>query len=513
MSGRTFTQRSVRGGGCNFTTQRENPAQAGRTCAITSVIMGKKEPPHNDVQAFGAIFKAFLDDIVGRAPEAASAFRSKLTEHFGSDPTAFPVVAVAFQTAEQANVQAALDAYVGGEGRSGVTIGVAHQHRRFMDIGISDLLASSSSTMKVGPVEYAEVPSGPETTMTCIRWGLMLLSEGDHRLAILVRGTSEHGPKPELIVEVMAVDRDSCSSFIVTLKDLMRIHNVFRGKVVSLGASYEHGFMPHLGVQFRSSPELSRDQVILPAGLLERIERHTVGFARQLSRLSAAGRHVHRGLLLYGPPGSGKTHTVSYLMGQLADRTVLIMTGADQGMLGASFELARKLAPSMVVVEDIDLIAEERTLRGTPGRLPLLFALLNELDGLNQDTDVITVLTTNRADLLEPALADRPGRIDLAIEIPLPDSGGRRRLIDLYGRGLDLRLRDVDGIVARTEGASAAFIKELLRQATVLAAMDDPVELIVGDRHIEAALADLTVEGSKLTSVLLGRALNEQASH
>ena len=463
-------------------------------------------PNSQDLEAFGASFKAFLDDVVSRAPEAASEFKSKLTDHFGADPTAFPVVTVAFQTAEQANVQAALDAYLNGAGRSGLTIGVAHQHRRYMEIGISDLLSSSSSNMKVGPVEFVEVPSGPDDTMTCIKWGLILLSDGDHPLAVLVRGTSEHGPKPELIVEVMATARDACSAFLTELKELMRTHNVFRGKVVSLGSSFQHGFMPHLGVQFRSPPELSRDQVILPAGLLERIERHTVGFASQLSRLSAAGRHLHRGLLLYGPPGSGKTHTVNYLMGQLSDRTVLIMTGADQGMLGASFELARKLEPAMVVVEDIDLIAEERTMRGTPGRLPLLFALLNELDGLQPDADVITVLTTNRADLLEPALADRPGRIDLAIEIPLPDEDGRRRLFQLYGNGLDLRVSNMDAIVARTEGASAAFIKELLRQSTVLAAMDDPEELVVSDVHIDSALADLTADGSRLTSVLLGKA-------
>ena len=462
-------------------------------------------PNSQDIETFGASFKAFLDDVVSRAPEAASEFKSKLTDHFGADPTAFPVVTVAFQTAEQANVQAALDAYLLDGSRSAATIGIAHQHRRYMEVGISDLLSASASSMRVGPVEYVEVPSGPNTTMTCIKWGLVLLKDSYHQLAVLVRGTSEHGPKPELILEVMTTERDVCSAFLAEFKELMRTHNVFRGKVVSLGSSFQHGFMPHLGVQFRSTPQLSRDQVILPAGLLERIERHSIDFARQLVRLTAAGRHIHRGLLLYGPPGSGKTHTVNYLMGQLSDRTVLIMTGADQGMLGASFELARKLAPAMVVVEDIDLIAEERTMRGTPGRLPLLFALLNELDGLQPDADIITILTTNRADLLEPALADRPGRIDLAIEIPLPDEDGRRRLLELYGNGLDLRVSNLDAIVARTQGASAAFIKELLRQATVLAAMDDPEELVVSDAHIESALADLTADGSRLTSVLLGR--------
>ena len=84
--------------------------------------------------------------------------------------------------------------------------------------------------------------------------------------------------------------------------------------------------------------------------------------------------------------------------------------------------MARTLQPAMVVVEDVDLIAEERG--KYPGQHPLLFQLLNEMDGLAEDADVVFVLTTNRADLLEPALAARPGRVDQAVELGLPDAHG-----------------------------------------------------------------------------------------
>ena len=72
------------------------------------------------------------------------------------------------------------------------------------------------------------------------------------------------------------------------------------------------------------------------------------------------------------------------------------------------------------------------------GRQPLLFQLLNEMDGLGADLDVTFLLTTNRADLLEPALAQRPGRVDHAALLPLPDAGARRRLLQLYQGSLDL---------------------------------------------------------------------------
>ena len=90
----------------------------------------------------------------------------------------------------------------------------------------------------------------------------------------------------------------------------------------------------------------------------------------------------------------------------------------------------------MIVVEDVDLIAEQRDHYN--GQTPMLFTLLNEMDGLAEDADVVFLLTTNRADLLEPALAARPGRVDQAVHVGLPDAEGRRRLLDLYRGGLDL---------------------------------------------------------------------------
>ena len=103
-------------------------------------------------------------------------------------------------------------------------------------------------------------------------------------------------------------------------------------------------------------------------------------------------------------------------------------------MVRAACALARMLQPAVVVLEDIDLVARHREIYGMNGN-PLLFDVLNEIDGIGEVADVTFVLTTNRADLLEPALAARPSRVDLAVEIGLPTMGPARRLIELYGRG------------------------------------------------------------------------------
>ena len=94
----------------------------------------------------------------------------------------------------------------------------------------------------------------------------------------------------------------------------------------------------------------------------------------------------------------------------------------------------------MLVIEDVDLIAEDRGMH--PGQHPLLFQLLNEMDGLAEDADVVFVLTTNRADLLEPALAARPGRVDQAVALELPDAGGPPALFELYCGALQVDTSD-----------------------------------------------------------------------
>jgi ATP-dependent 26S proteasome regulatory subunit len=182
-----------------------------------------------------------------------------------------------------------------------------------------------------------------------------------------------------------------------------------------------------------------------------------------------------------------------YLVGRMPGRTVLLTTGLGMGLLRPVAQLARTLTPAMVVLEDVDLIAMDRA--QMPGRAgPLLFELLNEMDGLRDDCDVIFVLTTNRPEMLESALAARPGRIDLVVELPFPDAEGRRRLVQLYARGLDLRAVDLARLVERTEGASPAYIKELLRKAAVLA-VTDGAGVVLQDEHVERAAEEMSLGG------------------
>ena len=467
-----------------------------------------KDEPTLSPAAFGHAFKAFLEQAIRGLEEEDPPFVARLAGHLGADPRTLPILAEQFSIIEHPNVQAALDAWLEAEGRAADLVGMSAEHKRYEGLGFSDLITPASSGLmgdgapRPGPVDYVNVAVGYERVRACVQHGLYLLRDGDAPLAAVVRTSGEHGGMPQVRIEVMASEPETAATFLAEIRAGMLEHNVYRGQLLTLGNPHgpfgEGGAM----VEFLAIPEIGPEAVILPEGLLERIERHTVGFAAHARRLLAAGRHLKRGLLLHGPPGTGKTLTAMYLVGRMPGRTTLVLSGSSYGLVAPSCELARNLQPSMVILEDVDLVAEERG-GGPFGENPLLYELLNEMDGLAEDADVIFALTTNRPDLLEPALAARPGRIDQATEIPLPDAGCRRRLIGLYGQGLDLRLDDERTVIDRTQGVSASFIKELLRRATLFAA-EESEDLVVTDRHVSEALDELLVAGGMLTMRLLG---------
>ena len=208
--------------------------------------------------------------------------------------------------------------------------------------------------------------------------------------------------------------------------------------------------------------------MVLPRDLLDGIERQVVGIARHATALRASGQHLKRGVLLHGPPGTGKTHTVRYLLSQLPGVTAIVLSGGSLPAIGEACSIARALQPSVVVVENVDLLAGPgEAVRGHP----LLARLLNEMDGLGADANVTFLLTASQSDVLEDALAARPGRIDHTARLPLPDAAARRRLVRLYQGGLHIGRASAMTVVARTDGVTASFIRELLRRAALHAAM------------------------------------------
>jgi ATPase family associated with various cellular activities (AAA) len=442
--------------------------------------------------------------------------RRLLREHLGPGAPGFPVVSGTWQGYDHVNVQAGLDGWLASGRREHDLAGLTgYEHESF---GLADLLQPGAERMwlGVGSVAMAALPSGPGgQTMACVRCGLYLVTDGRTRLALLLRGPREQSPDSDTTLEVACADQAAARRVINEVREQAIARNVFRGQVISFGGeAFGHGRTGGGGgLRFHDRPRLGRDKLVLPPAVIDGVERQVLGVARHSGRLLASGQHLKRGVLLHGAPGTGKTHTVRYLIGQLDGMTVVVLSGYALGYISEACSVARLLQPSAVVIEDVDLIAEER--RPRMGQHPLLFQLLNEMDGLGEDVDVTFLLTTNRPDLLETALAARPGRVDHAAELPLPDADSRRRLIELYRGGLELDVPGLDDVITRTDGVTAAFIKELLRRAAVLTAEADPAAgspLRVTGEQLSEALGQLLDARSRLTRTLLGgRGLGQDA--
>jgi AAA+ superfamily predicted ATPase len=358
-----------------------------------------------------------------------------------------------------------------------------------------------------GNVARLNLPVGPSGEVrACVVCAVYLVSEGDRRAVLLLRiGRSDMGESASRL-EIAADDPDFAARIAVEVREAALKHNVYRRQVVSFGRDM-FGERDTV-LSFHHRPSMTLDDVILPTETVDAITRQVVGVAHHRAQLLAAGQHLKRGLLLYGPPGVGKTHTVRYLMSELTETTIVQLAGDTLHLIGAACSVARALQPAMIVVEDVDLIAEDRDRYA--GASPMLFQLLNEMDGLAEDADVVFLLTTNRADLLEPALAERPGRVDQAVALEKPDREARRRLFALYRAGLDVDESRLDSILNRTDGVTASFLKELLRRAAVLAAEATPTAgeasgpLRVTAGQLDAALDELLDTRNAMTRVLLG---------
>jgi len=339
---------------------------------------------------------------------------------------------------------------------------------------------------EIAPIQYDEVPDIGERRLRNGLW----LAVDNMPLAVLLHGTT---------VEIALAKDDEglrySEQFFKDLENRINAAGTFRGKAISLGRYGGES------VQVHTLRVVSREEVILPDKTLLLLERNVNAFMRVRQEIKNLGFSGKKGLLFYGPPGTGKTHSIHYLASQLPGHTTLLISAGDIENVAAYFDVARFLQPSMIVIEDVDIIASARN--RVMGEEMSLNNLLNEMDGLRQDADVLVVLTTNRPDKLEPALASRPGRIDQAIEFPLPDDQCRARLIKLYARGLTLSEELTDVIVRRTKGASAAFIKELMRRSAQF-------HFETGDNGalhqsaLDGALEEMLFSGGSLNVNLLG---------
>ena len=465
--------------------------------------------PEAQAREFAAAFRSFLDWVHVADRVELNEVPALVGGFLGAEGAALSVVTRELAPFEHVNLQTALNAWSARPGRTVEVHGLALPPHHSPPT-LQQLVSAEATPLRLSAPALNDLPNGPASTLGCLKLALLLVTEPDRRFIVMVRGPAEHNPGLE--VEVAGLSVDAAQRLLAELDELRAQLNVYRGHLLEVVLTSMGG----VSLSFAPAAALTRDDVVLPDAVLARIERHALGVAAHRDALLAAGQHLKRGLLLYGPPGTGKTHTTRYLLGQMTSYTRLVLTGRALVAVGAVTEMARALAPAVMVLEDVDLVAEERSMG--PRSNPVLFDLLDAMDGAAGDADLLFLLTTNRADLLELALAARPGRVDVAVEIALPDGPAREQLLALYGRGVPLELTpdDIAAAVERTDGTTASFLKELIRRAVLEALHDDAaphddaalpegaVLPAVTGAHLSRALDDLLDSAQGVTRTLLG---------
>ena len=247
-----------------------------------------------------------------------------------------------------------------------------------------------------------------------------------------------------------------------------------------------------------------------------------VDFLRAPEKYTAIGARIPHGLLLVGPPGTGKTLLARAVAGE-ADVQFLSISGSDFVEMyvgvGASrvrdlFEQAKKMAPAIVFIDEIDAVGRKRGTGlggGHDEKEQTLNQLLVEMDGFGRTEGVIVLAATNRPDILDPALL-RPGRFDRQIQVGRPDVKGREEILKVHAKGKKLDDSvDLSVIARSTAGFTGADLSNLLNESAIMAARDN--RPVVNMEDINEAMMKIVAGPAKHSHVPSRKDLKTTAIH
>jgi len=241
-------------------------------------------------------------------------------------------------------------------------------------------------------------------------------------------------------------------------------------------------------MNIRTSSPLSKDKVLFKdvAGLKEAKEEleEIVDFLKNPKKFLDIGAKIPRGVLLMGAPGTGKTLLARAVAGQSnvpffhlsASEFVEMFVGVGASRVRDLFQTAKKMAPSIIFIDEIDAVGRERGAGlggGHDEREQTLNQILVEMDGFDRDTNVIVMAATNRPDILDPALL-RPGRFDRRVMLDMPDISDREKILEIHAKNKPL-MREVDlkVVAVRTPGFSGADLANIVNEGAIAAARDN----------------------------------------
>ncbi|MGD9947983.1 MAG: ATP-dependent zinc metalloprotease FtsH [Desulfobulbus sp.] len=262
------------------------------------------------------------------------------------------------------------------------------------------------------------------------------------------------------------------------------------------------------------NPEESKVRLIDVAGIDEAKEEieEVVEFLKNPSRFADAGAKIPSGVLLYGEPGTGKTLLAKAIAGEAGvpffsisgSNFVEMYVGIGASRVRDLFNEGKKRAPCIIFIDEIDAVGRHRSSGAGSGgndeREQTLNQLLVEMDGFEANDHVIVIAATNRQDILDPALL-RPGRFDRQVMVPLPDIGGREKILKVHARNAKLAPDINWQVIAKgTPGFSGAQLASLVNEAALLMARQNKAHI---DMETMEAAKDKVMMGAERRSMII----------
>ncbi|QDZ15145.1 ATP-dependent zinc metalloprotease FtsH [Humibacter ginsenosidimutans] len=260
----------------------------------------------------------------------------------------------------------------------------------------------------------------------------------------------------------------------------------------------------------KESPKVTFDDV---AGSDEAIEelQEIKDFLKEPAKFQAVGARIPKGVLLYGPPGTGKTLLARAVAGEAGvpfysisgSDFVEMFVGVGASRVRDLFDQAKQNAPAIIFVDEIDAVGRHRGAGlggGHDEREQTLNQLLVEMDGFDVKTNVILIAATNRPDILDPALL-RPGRFDRQIGVDAPDLQGRKKILEVHGRGKPLAAGvDLEVVARKTPGFTGADLANVLNEAALLTARSNAQ--LIDNRALDEAIDRVIAGPQRRTRVM-----------
>lgn len=256
---------------------------------------------------------------------------------------------------------------------------------------------------------------------------------------------------------------------------------------------------------FLKIPPVTAVDIVLDNETKEILQRTVIDFHHRRDELVRLGLPARRGVLLYGPPGTGKTFTSRFISNELGAVTTIVSSGNSLLHLRSVCNIGRMLQPSVLVLEDVDLVYSQREGNAYSTALG---ELMDVLDGFQSDDQIIFILTTNSIERVEAAIKERPGRISQCIYFGAPNPELRHRYLSSLLSAYDTTDLDLGSIVKNTEGATQAFLKELVFRSVQIASENGAAgaasELRLQHGHLDSALTEMRKSAGHAGEAIIG---------